>query len=327
MSPQYIKDYLLENFGDSGKLSASQAEFIMPSLFTKDDWKRHMSVNVDTGLWQCFKTGKKGNFISLYAEAEDITYHKAQTDLIIKNFGFLGTEPLKPVKEVKRKSAEIDASSLIPVSIESAYSENPAVASAWSFVFGRKLFNEVDLEEEPYYLCTEGRFAGRLIIPFRKDNNVYYFQARALNGEEPKYLNPASEGAVRSSDVVYPFNESEDYVVVCEGPLDAVALQRQGVNATCTIGSTCSRAQAEILCEFGGKVILGYDNDAAGEKGIKRFDQLRKELRMASFEVCPPPSGYKDWNDAHIDGFDLFSWITEKTQTYDFEYLVRSLLE
>ena len=62
-------------------------------------------------------------------------------------------------------------------------------------------------------------------------------------------------------------------------------------------------------------------------KGIKRFDQLRKEMRMASFEVCPPPSGYKDWNEAHIDGADLHSWITEKTQAYDFEYLVKSLLE
>ena len=238
MSPQYIKDYLLKNFGDSGKLSASQAEFIMPSLFTKDDWKRHMSVNVDTGLWQCFKTGKKGNFISLYAESEQITYHKAQTDLILKNFAFLGMDVPAPKKPAKRRNSEIDASSLVPITIESGYSEDSAVVSAWSFVFGRRLFNEVEIEKEPYYLCTEGRFTGRLIIPFRKDDNVYYFQARSLNGDEPKYLNPASEGAVRSSDVVYPFNESEDYVVVCEGPLDAVALQRQGVNATCTIGST-----------------------------------------------------------------------------------------
>jgi len=326
VSPQYIRDYLLQNFRDSGKLSANNAEFIMPSIFIRDDWKRHMSVNVETGLWQCFKTGRNGNFTSLYAESEGITYLKAQTDLIIKNFSFLGIDP--PVKkEVPKRNAEIDPASLIAINIESAYNEDSKVQQAWSFLFGRKLFNEEVVEEEPFYLCTEGRFANRLIIPFRKDGKVYYFQARSLFGEEPKYLNPASEGAVRSSDVVYPFDESEDYVVVCEGPLDAVALQRQRVNATCTIGSTCSRTQAEILCEFGGKVILGYDNDAAGEKGIKRFDQLRKEMRMTSFEVCPPPSGYKDWNDAHIAEADLLGWITEKTQAYDFEYLIRSSLD
>ena len=298
----------------------------MPSIFIRDDWKRHMSINVETGLWQCFKTGKKGNFISLYAESEGITYLKAQTDLIIKNFASLGFEAPLP-KKTPKKDAEINPESLTAINIESAYSEDPKVQRAWSFLFERRLFDEETLEDAPFYLCTEGRFANRLIIPFKKDGRVYYFQARSLFGEEPKYLNPASEGSVRSSDVVYPFDESEDYVVVCEGPLDAVALQRQGVNATCTIGSTCSRTQAEILSEYGGKVILAYDNDEAGEKGIKRFDQLRKEMRMTSFEVCPPPSGYKDWNEAHMDKVDLLSWITEKTQTYDFEYQIKSLIK
>ena len=298
----------------------------MPSLFIKDDWKRHMSVNVETGLWQCFKSGKNGNFISLYAESEGITYLKAQTDLIIKNFSFLGIDP--PVKkEVPKRNAEIDPASLVAINIESAYEEDPKVQQAWSFLFGRKLFNEEVAEEEPFYLCTEGRFANRLIIPFRKEGKVYYFQARSLFGEEPKYLNPASEGAVRSSDVLYPFDESQDSVLVCEGPLDAVALQRQGVNATCTIGSTCSKTQAEILAGFGGQIILGYDNDEAGQKGMERFDRLRKELRMTGFAVCPPPSGYKDWNDAHIEGEDLKSWIEQNSSPYDFEYLIRSVIE
>ena len=326
MSPQYIRDYLLQNFGDSGKLSANNAEFIMPSIFIEDDWKRHMSINTDTGLWQCFKTGKKGNFIGLYAEVEGLTYLKAQTDLIIKNFDFLGVEPPAKIKVEKRK-VEIDPESLIPINIESAYDEDPHIQKAWSFMFGRKLFNEEEMEDSPYYLCTEGRFNGRLIIPFKKDGKIYYFQARALDGEEPKYLNPASEGAVKSSDVVYPFNEEEDYVVVCEGPLDAISLQLQGVNATCTIGSSCSRMQGEILKGFNGRIILGYDNDEAGQKGITRFEWLRKELRMDPFCVCYPPPKYKDWNEAHQEGFDIKSWVEENSATYDFEFLITCSLK
>ena len=323
MSPQYIRDYLLENFGDSGKLSANNAEFIMPSLFIPDDWKRHLSINIETGLWQCFKSGKKGNFIGFYAEVEGISYLKAQTDLILKNFDFIGVEPIAEEK-VPKKNAEIDPSSLTPINIESAYSEDAAVQNAWSFLFGRKLFNEETFESEPFYLCSEGRFAGRLIIPFAKDGSVYYFQARALGDQSPKYLNPASEGAVRSSDVLYPFDESQDYVVVCEGPLDAVSLLRQRINATCTIGSSCSKAQAEILRDFGGKIILGYDNDAAGQKGIRSFERLRKEMRMTGFAVCPPPSGYKDWNEAHIDGENLNSWVVNNSVPYDFEYQIKA---
>ena len=163
----------------------------MPSLFIHDDWKRHLSINVDTGLWQCFKSGKKGNFVGFYAEVEGVSYLKAQTDLIIKNFDFVGVEPIIEEK-IPKKNSEIDPSTLTPITIESAYSEDTNVQNAWSFLFGRKLFNEDSFESEPFYLCSEGRFAGRLIIPFVKDGSVYYFQARALGDQNPKYLNPPS---------------------------------------------------------------------------------------------------------------------------------------
>jgi len=278
-----------------------------------------MSVNVDSGLWQCFKTGRSGNFIRLYAEEEGIPYFKAQRDLIIKNFEFLGEEV--PELDIPEQQLELDTSKLIPINLDSADSEDKMELDAWSFLFGRALFNLNEEEEAPFYLCKEGRFSERIIIPFKGDEGiVYYFQARALYDMSPKYLNPSTEIAPKPSDILYPYDEEEDYVVVCEGPLDALSLQRKGINATATIGSSVSSRQAEILSTFDGKIILGYDNDEAGQRGIDKFDRTRKEMRMTGFEVCPPPSGYKDWNEAHIAGEDLFSWIMDKSQSYDFDY-------
>ena len=296
----------------------------MESLFVENDWKKHLSINVDSGLWQCFKTGRSGNFTRLYAEVEGVPYFKAQRDLIIKNFEFLGEEV--PELDMPEKQLELDTSKLIPITIESAYSDDKDEVLAWSFLFGRKLFNENEEEDAPFYLCMHGRFHNRIIIPFKSEEVVYYFQGRTLHDARPKYLNPSTEIAPKPSDILYPYDEDQDHLVVCEGPLDARTLQLQGINATATIGSSVSPRQAEILSTFDGKIILGYDNDEAGQRGIKKFDRTRKEMRMTGFEVCPPPSGYKDWNEAHIAGEDLFSWIMDKSQSYDFEYQISTQL-
>jgi len=92
------------------------------------------------------------------------------------------------------------------------------------------------------------------------------------------------------------------------------------------MGSSISPTQAEMLSTFKGTIIMGYDNDEAGQRGVDKFDRLRKERRMEPFEVCFPPSGHKDWNSAHIANFDLDSHITRNSKLYDFEYIMKSSL-
>jgi hypothetical protein len=222
----------------------------MESLFVNNDWKKHMSINVDSGLWQCFKTGRSGNFVRLYAEAEGVPYFRAQRDLMIKNFEFLGEEV--PELDRPENQLELDTSKLIPINLDSVDSDNKKEIDAWNFLFGRALFSLNEEEEAPFYLCTEGKFSDRIIIPFRAEDAVFYFQARALYDQTPKYLNPSTEIAPKPSDILYPYDEDEDYLVVCEGPLDALSLQRKGINATATIGSSVSLRQAEILSTFRG---------------------------------------------------------------------------
>ena len=285
-----------------------------------------MSINIDSGLWQCFKTGRTGNFTSFYAHVENVPYFRAQRDLLIKNFEFLGEE----VPELDRPTqthTELDTSKLEPISLSSAYSDNKDILLAWSFLFGRKLFDETSEEKDPFYLCMHGKFHNRIIIPFRKDNVVYYYQGRTVCDARPKYLNPSTEIAPKPSNILYPYDEEADMLVVCEGPLDALSLQLNGVNATCTIGSSVSPTQAEALSTFKGRIIMGFDNDAAGKRGIEKFDILRRERNMNKFDVCFPPEKYKDWNDAHVANEDLNSYITLLRVGYDYEYKAKLQLK
>jgi hypothetical protein len=279
-----------------------------------NDYKCHLSVNVDTGLWQDFKTGEVGNFAKLLTVVEGISYEKAKEKIFLLEFEDNGSSSIPtPATE------EDFPDHLIPVNVNSHSSEDDTAKKAWVLLFERHLFNLDNFEEEPYYVATEGKYKDRLIVPFKNENkDIFYFQARALNNQTPKYLNPL--GGIKPSDILYPFDESQDYVVVCEGPLDAISLQLDGVNATCTMGCVVSETQADILRDFGGKIILGYDNDEAGTRGIEKFEKLRKCKIMQEFHVTSLPPKCKDWNDAKIQKVHLSEWITDNTEKYDYTY-------
>ena len=323
-SPQFIKDYIVEKLQCDYRISSNDREMIIPSVFVQSDYKRHMSVNLETGLWQCFKTGYTGNFIKLYSIIEEIPYKSAESKLLFQGiesgaWNVWEEERLPPTEYIS--SFDVDTTSFLPVNINSHDSDHPLVVSAWKFLMGRRLFNERLFVEEPYFVATEGKYRGRLIIPFKDyDGDIFFFQARSLNhSHTPKYLNPSAEEGVKSSNILYPFDFEADFLCVCEGPADAISLNLNGLNATCTVGSTVSEVQMQTLKEFEGKIVLTYDNDEAGERGIEKFETLRKKHLMESFQVCTPPAQYKDWNDAHMEGVDLYEWMVEKSYEYNFE--------
>ena len=318
ISSTIIIEYLTSKFEGIGKFSANEREFLIPSVFRPTDTRLKLSINTETGLWQDFLTGEVGNFIKLYAFLEDKSYHASESELLIKTL-FKGDEAKLPKvkKAVEEKTILGD---LLEVSATSHESDDPMVQAAWCFLFERKL---LDLEDDRfvYFLEKSGKYKNRLIIPFSKNDVMYYFQARALdNSQFPKYLNPSVEEGVRPSHILYPFDEEASSLTVCEGPLDAISLQLQGVNATCTMGCSVSQEQLDILKDFKGEIILGYDNDAAGTRGLEKFDRLRKGKMMSEISLCPLPKGFKDWNEAHMKDFNLKNWVDQETVKYDYEY-------
>ena len=280
-----------------------------------------MSINLESGLWQCFVSGNKGNLIQLYAFLEGLTYNRAESDILFKELQEGLPAPKVLVEEAL--TCPTEDLGLIPVRHDSYESDNSLVVKAWTFLLERHLITE----DSVYYISydPDSRYEGRLIIPFSEDGELFYFQARSLDHRNPKYLNP-SDGWPKGSHVLYPFDEEASEVLVCEGPLDAISLQIQGVNATCTLGSSVSDQQIEALKDFTGKIVIAYDNDPAGQKGINKFDYLRRLKRMADLYICHPPSDVKDWNEALIKGIDLQQFVKTHTRKYDYDYLVDHLL-
>jgi len=184
-----IKEYLLSKFKE---YTISHDEFLVNSIFTPDS-KKHLSINMESGLWQCFKTKEKGSIVHLVSLMEGISYFEALT---LFNRKLLDSPELLFVesKEIRQEHIRRGYRTIIEetknfkkLSEASRYSDLVSERLAYKFVQYR------GLEHQTFYVGTKGKFVNRLIIPFSWNNNMEYFQARLLTDYGMKYLNPSSK--------------------------------------------------------------------------------------------------------------------------------------
>jgi len=306
-----IREWVQENIKD-GRLQSGGREWVCKSLLEENDYNRHMSINLDNGLWQCFKSGETGNFYHLVSIVRGVPYNRGKEifySYCIEN----GALP--------------EDSNWIPSLPDIKSIEHPEFkhiekgSSAWDYVVGRKL------NTARFYECSEGRFAGRLIIPFEDEHGLFYFNARSLRGQYPKYLNPSSEEGVKSSHVLFPYDtESTEPLFITEGAFDAISLKEVGLNATCTNGCSPSFIQMTYLRAYKGPIVVAYDNDPAGREGLERFDRLRKRKCMPTINYVFPTSKHKDWNDMLNTGPDTLLKCATNYKSYEWSNLVLSAL-
>jgi len=321
-----IKEYLLVKFPTNQVFGQ---EFTTNSIFVPDE-KMHLSINMVTGLWQDFKSHEKGNFAQLVAAVEEIPYDQAQSYLRKKMFDT--PEHLFDVSTINTANQKTTSTNTIEKIFSSFKKFNPAKIDLTNLThrLARKFIQSRKLGGFDFYIATTGRYTNRIIIPYQYDDNdsPFYFQARNLGVLGIKYLNPSREvTGKKSSEILFPFKSSCDYVFICEGPLDAISLQLNGINATCTQGARLSHSQADMLRDK--QVIFAYDNDEAGSEGVLHARKTLLGKNKNDFGVAKLPKGFKDWNDLHIacEAKEQFvSTLRDGITTVDFEYDVTEAL-
>ena len=271
-------------------------EFRINSIFADDD-KHKLYINLDTGLWTDFKSGEKGNFLQLISHVENVPYPAARS--FVNRIAFDKGVNLFEVSTLNVENEAISVERTIEGDMEDwievdpkkdIKSTNTLKRLASNFAISRKLASF------KFYVGKKGRYFQRIIIPYIDKKGCFYFQARTLINRDPKYLNP-SKGlyGIKTSEVLYPYDKSLEYVMVTEGPLDAMSLRAAGFNATCTQGCKMSTVQAKEL--KGKRVILAYDNDESGQEGFAEAKKRLLTQRTNDIYALRPPKHYKDWND------------------------------
>jgi len=271
-------------------------EFRANSIFV-DDFKHKLYVNLDTGLWTDFKSGEKGNFFQLVAHLENVPFSSAKN--YINKLAFDKGASLFEVSTLSVDNTPIKAGRTISEDLKSFLPVFPKKDINSSSIL-KKLASKFAVDRKltgfKYYVGKTGRYFQRIIIPYEHKGTPFYFQARTLLNHDPKYVNP-SKGlyGIKTSEILYPFDEELPYVFVTEGPLDAMSLVAAGFNATCTQGCKMSTVQARTLKNK--KVIIAYDNDESGRHGSSEAKKRLLAQRNSNIYSVTPPKEFNDWNE------------------------------
>ncbi len=130
-------------------------------------------------------------------------------------------------------------------------------------------------------------FKNRITFPIYDENdNIVGFSCRVIkNDDEPKYLNTNENIIFHKGEVLYNLNQvikdvETKILYIVEGFMDAIALKRMGINnVVATMGTTITHKHMSLLKSRLPNlevIILGFDNDEAGNKGKENAYNLLK---------------------------------------------------
>jgi DNA primase len=145
------------------------------------------------------------------------------------------------------------------------------------------------------------RFRRRITFPISNDaGKIVAFGCRALGDDLPKYLNSPETPIYSKSNVLYHMDKAkepirrQDFAVLVEGYMDAIAVARAGVgNVVASCGTSLAEPQIKLLGRFTKRIIVNYDPDTAGQTATERSLTLLLEQDFEVRVLALPPIGDK----------------------------------
>ncbi len=145
------------------------------------------------------------------------------------------------------------------------------------------------------------RFRRRITFPISNESGkIVAFGARALGDDMPKYLNSPETPIYSKSNLLYHLDRAkegirrDDFVILVEGYMDAIAVARAGIgNVVASCGTSLAETQIKLLGRFTKRVVVNYDPDAAGQSATERSLSLLLERDFEVRVLALPPVGNK----------------------------------
>ena len=171
------------------------------------------------------------------------------------------------------------------------------------------------------------RFRGRLMIPIRDPRGrVIAFGGRIMGDGEPKYLNSPDTPLFDKGRTLYnidragPASRSAKRLIVVEGYMDVIALDRAGIaEVVAPNGTAVTEAQLERMWRLDPSPILCFDGDAAGRKAairaaLRALPLLGPERTLRFVEL---PAGQDPDDVVNAGGREAFEALLEKPEPLD----------
>lgn len=180
------------------------------------------------------------------------------------------SERLAKLERERRVEAKASAQAGLPTPAVCNPQQWPDAARLWLYKVG---LSNSDIERFGFYYHEAMR---RVVLPVYDQGKPVCWQARALDGRQPKYLNPL----VDRSNIAAKYGTG-DSIVLTEDILSAARVSRV-TEAWSVMGTKLPGGVAMQLVRTGKPVILMLDPDRAGQQGNIR---MQRELQMLGIDT------------------------------------------
>lgn len=277
------------------------------------------TVYAESGRFQCFGCGEKGDAITFLMKKENLSYPAAVKKLAEHVGLSITTEEMDAEQKkrnrgflLNRKAAEFFCKNLFSPSGSNAlaYLQNERKLSVEtiktlglgyapdSFDHLKRYllkcgFSERELVE--YSLCNQSEnghtydaFRNRVMFPIQDAyGKVVAFGGRVLSDGVLKYLNSAETPVFHKGQHLFGLHRAKEYgkeqMILCEGYMDVIALNSIGImNAIATLGTALTENQAGLLKKHTKRVLINLDSDNAGQTATERALTIFEKIGLAA---------------------------------------------
>jgi DNA primase len=263
----------------------------------RDNAHRSLSVETVTGVFYCHRCGEKGKLREFWEERKDKKSFPKKTHLR-PVAALVSRAILKEIKPPKKAGLKILRERM------AAFAEVFSGSPAEEYLSGRKISPDVsraagcgyagswehwEKKGEEWTLSGADRRAAFPICD--GEGKLVAVHTRAIDEE---HLH--SSKITRGNKSLGVFRSSRDafaspVIAICEGPVDALALQACGIPAVAMIGTT---APEWLAGELAGKaVLLATDADKAGDDAAMKLRFMLRPHTKNIFRLRPLAA--KDW--------------------------------
>ena len=163
------------------------------------------------------------------------------------------------------------------------------------------------------------RFRKRAMFPIINiRGNVVGFSGRAMPGEDKqggKYVNTSDTPVYKKSENLFGINYAKNFcseqMILVEGNMDVISLHQAGFeNVVAPLGTAFTPEQANLIARYTKEIVLMLDADAAGQKAVRRAEEILRNTGL-SVRVVSIPNGKDPDEYIKTQGAERFKALLE----------------
>lgn len=261
----------------------------------------------------CFNCSKSWQAQNWIEAVTGMSRDEIESEAISGNTSFDITDNIKYNNKFKKRelpSLPLDSINLSDALQKQYYGTNVHFQKASEYITERRLDTAINKCPSFYISLTDTYHKNRLCVPyFDRNKKVVFYQTRALDGSEPRYLNKA--GYDKTVFGIERIDMSIDTLFLFEGPMDAMFVK----NGVSVAGLVLTGEQEKQLTEFAFfEKVWVLDNprfdEAAKDNIFKLVSNKQKVFKW------PTDKPYKDFNE----------WcVKEKLDEIDYKFVLQNL--